>query len=202
LDLVKSKLGNADAAKFMEHRYDHEREHSIELHIPWIQHCLGPNDGGEHIPVFAALIHDPCVNSGESYDGAGLALDPFIEALTAALAEIGGKTLIISSADLSHVGPAFGDQQTLIGEDQPVVEARNKVVQHDREMLKLIMENKPDDLVASMSWQQNPTRWCSVGNIVCAMKVAKPTSVTMLNYGAAIDQQGMTMVSHAAIAMN
>ena len=202
LEAVKARLGAEGAEQALANRFDHEREHSIELHLPWIQHCLGPADESEgHVPVFAALIHDPCVNSGESYDGKGLALDPFVEALKGALDEVGGTTLIVSSADLSHVGPSFGDQQSLAGDTEEAKQARNRVAAHDQEMLKLFCQNKPDDLVASMSWQQNPTRWCSVGNMVAAARLAEPQSINLINYAAAMDQQGMTFVSHAAIAM-
>ena len=61
---------------------------------------------------------------------------------------------------------------------------------------------KAEELVASMAWQQNPTRWCSTGNIVAAMLATRPTNVTLLNYAAAMDQQGLGMVSSAAVVMN
>lgn len=201
LDLVRSKIGPELGDKLFEHRYDHEREHSIELQIAWIQHVLGKDDQGSFVPVFAALIHDPVVNSGESYDGKGVGLTPFIEALKASLKEAGGKTLVISSADLSHVGPAFGDQQPLAGEDQAAEQARNRVLGHDQEMMQYIAQAKPDELMVAMSWQQNPTRWCSVGNIVAAMKLVEPSQVQILRYMAAMDQQGMGMVSSCAAVM-
>ncbi|MEM1185963.1 MAG: AmmeMemoRadiSam system protein B [Planctomycetota bacterium] len=202
LEAVKGKLGEADAQKLLEHRYDHEREHSIELHLPWIQHCLGTDDSGAHVPVFAALVHDPCVNGGESYDGNGLGFEPFVEALKGALNDVGGKTLIVSSADLSHVGPAFGDQQSLAGDSAEAQSARDRVSSHDREMLAHVTLGNADDLVSSMAWQQNPTRWCSIGNIAATLKVVEPGEIRLLNYGAAMDQNGVTLVSHAAIAMN
>lgn len=204
LDALKEALGTDGTERLLAHRYDHEREHSIELHIPWIQHCIGAGEDGSHVPVFAALIHDPTVNSGESYDGNGLGLDAFLEALRTALDAVGGTTLVISSADLSHVGPAFGDQQPMAaeGEDEAVNSARERVTSHDREMLNLVLTNKPDDLIASMTWQQNPTRWCSVGNLVATMRLVQPETITQIGYAAAVDQRGAAMVSHAAIAMS
>jgi len=201
LEALRRELGEGDAAKLMEHRFDHENEHSIELQIPWIQHCLGEADGGEHVPVLGVLVHDPTVSDGESYDGAGLGYQPFVEAMARALERVGGTTLIVSSADLSHVGPAFGDQQPLANHDNAEAE-RQRVSQHDRDMLELVGANKPDDLIASMSWQQNPTRWCSIGNMTAAMRLARPETIRMLNYAAAADQQGTAMVTHAAVSMS
>lgn len=202
LDALKTELGEDGSARLLEHRYDHEREHSIELHIPWIQHCIGPDEGGGHVPVFAALVHDPSVNGGESYDGQGLGFDAFVGALKSALEKVGGTTLVISSADLSHVGPAFGDQKSLAGDDDEAKATREQVTGHDREMLQMLLDGKADDLVASMSWQQNPTRWCSIGNLTATMRLVEPTEVKLLGYIAAMDQQGAAMVSHAAMVMN
>lgn len=198
IGLLRASLGEP----LFKNRYDHEREHSIELQIPWIQHCLGADDNGKFPKVFAALVHDPAVNNGESYDGQGVALMPFVEAMRAALAKLGGRTLIVASADLSHVGPMFGDQvKSLAGDEQEAAAHRDKVFAHDREMVELVRQNKPDELIAAMAWQQNPTRWCSTGNLTAAMLIAQPTDVKVLNYVAAMDEQGMGMVSSIAGAM-
>jgi len=205
LQALKDAIGPDLAEKMLTNRFDHEREHSIELQVPWIQHIFGPDANGGYVPVLGVLVHDPAQNNGESYDGSGVAMAPFIDALTKVVDALPGKTLIVSSADLSHVGPAFGDQQRLIGqneeEQQAAEQFRNQVVQTDQEMLKMVVENRPDELVGAMAWRQNPTRWCSTGNIVAALSVAKPTEVRLLKYGAAIDNQGVTMVSNAALVM-
>lgn len=200
LDIIhqlRSHLGDL----VFEHRYDHEREHSIEMQVTWVQHCLGADASGKHCKIFAALVHDPSVNNGESYDGKGIALDPFVKAMREILAGLPGKTLVISSADLSHVGPAFGDPQPLAGDSPEAQAARERVFRHDQEMLELVQQRKPDELVASLAWQQNPTRWCSTGNIVAAMLIAEPSNVRILNYAAAMDQEGMGMVSSFAAVM-
>lgn len=198
---LRTRLGAENAAKLFEQRYDHEREHSIELQVPWIQHIFGKGEDGRFVPVFGALMPDPTVNEGKSYDGKGLDTDPFVVALEGAIAELPGPTLIVASADLSHVGPAFGDQQKLAGEAPEVVQFREKTVKHDREMLGLLGSGKIDELLASMSWQQNPSRWCSIGNLVATVRVAKPTRVEILNYAAAMDQEGFTFVSSTCAVM-
>ncbi len=195
--LLRKSLGD----KLFAHRFDHEREHSIELQVPWIQHILGKDDKGNYPKIFGALVHDPAANEGQSYDGKGVGLDEFVSAMKQAIAALPGKTLIISSADLSHAGPQFGDEVPLAGEDEANIEARNKVFAHDQEMLALIAANNPGELVGAMAWQQNPTRWCSTGNIVAAMRIVEPANVTILNYSAAMDADGNGMVSNVAAAM-
>lgn len=198
LAAMRKSLGD----NLFKHRYDHEREHSIELHMPWIQHVFGAGPDGKFPKVFGVLVHDPAVKNGESYDGNGVALEPFVDALKSAIASLPGRTLVVSSADLSHTGPAFGDQQTLAGDEQPAAEFRNKIFSHDREMINLVLQNKPSELVAAMAWQQNPTRWCSTGNLVATMMATQPSEIRLLNYTAAMDQQGMAMVASAAMVMN
>jgi AmmeMemoRadiSam system protein B len=141
------------------------------------------------------------VNNGESYDGEGVGLAPFVEGMRAAIESVGGRTLVVSSADLSHVGPMFGDQQPLAGEGPEVEALRNRVIGHDQEMLQHVVQAQPDNLVAAMAWQQNPTRWCSTGNIVAALKIVQPQRVELLRYMAALDQQGMGMVTSAGAVM-
>jgi len=195
-------LGDESSQRLFEHRYDHEREHSIELQIPWIQHVFGASENGAPIPLFAALIHDPSRNAGESYDEKGLGLLPFVEALRTAIADSPGRTLIIASVDLSHVGPQFGDTVKIADlEDEEAKAFREKVLQHDREMIQLVLDRKPEELVASMAWMQNPTRWCSVGALVATLKAVEPESVRLFNYAAAVDGQGAGMVSSCAMAM-
>lgn len=200
LEALKAELGDENAQKMLENRYDHENEHSIELHIPWIQHVFGADDSGNYPKVFGALVHDPTVNNGEGYDENGLGIDPFVRALRAAIAKLPGTTLVVSSADLSHVGPAFGDQQALAGDSEEAAAFRTQVATHDQEMLKMIVENRMDDLIGSMAWQQNPTRWCSIGNISAMMRTVEPSSIDLLNYAAAMDPQGTAFVSSTAIA--
>lgn len=194
---LRASLGE----KLFTHRYDHEREHSIELHIPWIQHVFGKNAAGEYPKVCGVLVHDPAVNNGQSYDGNGVAIEEFVGAMKKILGTLPGKTLVISSADLSHAGPAFGDQQPLVGDEPAPTEARNKVFQNDMQLLDMVVKNKPSELVASMAWQQNPTRWCSTGNLVATLMITEPSEVELLNYAATMDPQGMTMVSSAALVM-
>ncbi len=198
---LDEKLGKDKAELLYADRFDHEREHSIELQIPWIQHALGQGDDGSFVPVFGALVHDPARNAGESYDGQGLGIEDFVNALRDAIAEVGGKTLVVASADLSHVGPAFGDQQALSGETPEAAEARNNVAKQDQELLKMLVEGKADDLVSSLAWQQNPTRWASTGALVAAAKAAPVSRGQVLNYAASMDQQGSAMLTTAAAAL-
>jgi len=88
-----------------------------------------------------------------------------------------------------------------VGEDEKVVDARSRVFNHDRELLGLYVQGKTDEMLASMAWQQNPTRWCSLGNMLATAALTAPSKVEVFNYAAAMDQQGTTMVSSCSAAL-
>ncbi len=167
---------------------DHLPEHSIQLHIPWVQYCFGD------VPIVAALVPDP-LTPMISDDGQRTTTEHFVSALKDTLTDVGGSTLFIASSDLSHVGPQFG-------EPRPVDEQRRfDVERHDREMMAKFLEGDSADFLAAMKWNKNPTRWCSIGNMAAILELTQPQTVELIDYRQAYDENGMVMVSSAAMAL-
>ncbi|MDY7108085.1 MAG: AmmeMemoRadiSam system protein B [Planctomycetota bacterium] len=167
---------------------DHLSEHSIELQLPWIQYCFG------NVPIVAALIPDPLVPM-IAEDGQRTPLEPFVDALSETLGELGGETLLVASSDLSHVGPQFGEPRAV--DDQ----RRLDVERHDREMMSKFVAGDPEEFLAAMAWNKNPTRWCSIGNMAALLMLARPRRVELIDYRQAYDERGMALVSSAAMAL-
>ena len=181
---LEERLGEGVAIDFI----DHSAEHSIELHLPWLQYCFGD------VPVVAALIPNPLVEMIDD-DGKRTSIDEFVVELREILQEVGGTTLYVSSADLSHVGKQFG-------EPRPVDEQRQfDVERHDREMMAKYVGNDADEFVAAMKWNNNATQWCSIGNMSATLKLVQPESIELIDYRQAVDDKGIALVSSCAIAM-
>jgi AmmeMemoRadiSam system protein B len=177
-------FGSAVTADFI----DHAAEHSIELQLPWLQYCFG------NVPVVAALIPSPLHDMIED-DGERTSTQEFVETLTSILSEVGGTTLFVSSADLSHVGQQFG-------EPRPVDEQRKfDVERHDREMMSKFIENDPDEFVSAMKWNNNATQWCSIGNMSALLKLVQPTEIELIDYRQACDPKCIALVSSCAMAL-
>ena len=141
----------------------------------------------------AALLPDP-LTPMIADDGARVSHAEFMEGLAEVLEGVGGRTFFVSSADLSHVGPQFG-------EPKPVDETRRvEVERHDREHLAKFIANDSDAFVEAMDWCKNPTRWCSIGNMAAAGRLSNPQEIELVDYRQAMDEKGMAMVSVAAIA--
>jgi AmmeMemoRadiSam system protein B len=118
-----------------------------------------------------------------------------VEAVREVLDEVGGETLYVASSDLSHVGLQFG-------EPRPVDEQRRiDVERHDRDMLANFLTNDTEAFIAGFTWNRNPTRWCSVGNMSAILELVQPDSVELLDYRQAYDEKGLAMVSSASIAL-
>ncbi len=167
---------------------DHLAEHSIQLHLPWIQYFFG------NVPLVAALIPDPLTPMIE--DQQDRVTGPqLVEAVREVLDEIGGDTLYVASSDLSHVGLQFG-------EPRPVDEQRRiDVERHDRDMLANFLTSDPEAFLAGFHWNKNPTRWCSIGNMAAILELVQPDSVELIDYRQAFDEKGLALVSSAAIAL-
>lgn len=168
---------------------DHLPEHSIDLQLPWIQHCIGD------VPVLAALVPDPLRPMIEDAETERVGFEDFVVGLSELLEQLGGRTFFVASSDLSHVGPQFG-------EPRPVDEQRQTDVErHDREMMGHFLAGDPEQFIGAMQWNNNPTRWCSVGGMTALLRLAKPEVIELIDYRQARDDRGIAMVSSAAMAI-
>ena len=185
---VTEKLLDRFGEPLIIDQLDHLAEHSIQIHLPWIQYFFG------NVPVVAALIPDPLSPMIE--DNQNRITGPqLIKAVREVLDEVGGETVYVASSDLSHVGLQFG-------EPRPVDEQRRiDVERHDRDMLANFLTNDPEAFLAGFHWNKNPTRWCSIGNMAAILELVQPDSVELIDYRQAFDEKGLALVSSAAIAL-
>lgn len=185
--LIQRLRGSLGDRLFID-QLDHLPEHSIQLHLPWIQHRWG------NVPVAAALIPDP-LTPMIADDGGRASRREFVDAVVAALADEGGTTYVVASSDLSHVGPQFGEPVAV--NDQRKLE----VERHDRELMGKYLSADPKQFLDACEWTKNPTRWCSIGNMTAALEIVKPTSVELVDYRQACDPQGTAMVTSCSMAL-
>jgi AmmeMemoRadiSam system protein B len=138
---------------------DHLREHSVELQVVWLRHLLG--EGCRIVPF---LCPDPCGPTGTApRDGRGVDLRGFAEALGRLLRDDSVPTLLVASADLSHVGGYFGDTRSL---ETAYLES---VAAGDDDALRHVDAGDAEGFRTHMTATGNPTRVCSVGCIYALM---------------------------------
>jgi AmmeMemoRadiSam system protein B len=183
---VLERLRDAFGDKLFKDQIDFAGEHSVNLHLPWIQHLWGD------VPVVAALVPDPTVAMIED-DGARVSAKEFAGGLKTVLAQAGGRTVVVASADLSHVGPQFGDRSALDAA------RRREVEEADREVLREFIEG-PDRMLAHFERNGNAARWCSIGNMFVAATAVPHATREMVAYAQSAEPNGGAMVTSAALA--
>ncbi|MFM7260825.1 MAG: AmmeMemoRadiSam system protein B [bacterium] len=184
---ILGRLKASTGDRLFKDSLDHLPEHSLQLQLPWIQHLFGD------VPVVAAIVPDPNAPMIAD-DGARLNPAQFASALGEALAAEGGRTLFVASADLSHAGPAFGDQAAVDEAQRRGIEAR------DRELLRAYISGATA-MTSALKSTGNATRWSSAGALFVASTVAAPSSVELIDYRQSVDEQGMALVSAASLAL-
>ncbi len=169
---------------------DHAVEHSIELQVHFLQVLLGERPF-EIVPILCP--------SPESCDEAGVNRVQDLTKLAAALRELAAmgdrRTVFIAGADLSHVGPRFGDEVEADRAFLAMIEAV------DRSYLSALERDHGDEFLAEFGTTQNRTHVCSAGCIYVLRRVLEGTDFHLLRYHQAVDPEGLAHVTCAAAAL-
>lgn len=146
----------AQCGPLRQFELDHVHEHSVALQVVWLQYIYGA-DSCRIVPL---LCPDPCGPSGtRPYDGCGVDLREFAQALGSLCTADEQDTLLVAGADLSHVGRAFGDDRDIDDTFLSLVEER------DNAALQALVTGGPDAFVSEVTRDGNSTRICSTGCI-------------------------------------
>lgn len=183
IDSLVSRLGD----RLLKDELDFFTDATVQSQLPWMQSVLGD------VPVVAALLPNP-LNPLLSDDGARVSHAEFCSALTDLVGEWSGRTLIVCSGDLSHVGAQFGDPAPIDEQHQDAIEKR------DRELLALFIrgDRGGKELIEALR-QDNSQRWMIVGALT-AMRAACEGGLELLDYRQVTDDKRQMLVSHAVLA--
>jgi len=187
LDALAARCG----ADLTAHEFDHVREHSVELQVMILQHLWGAGN----FEIVPALCHDPCGPTGTApYDGQGVDLRQFAEALGELIRADDTPTLIVAGADLSHVGRRFGDDRELTPKFLSDVERK------DRGAVDEVVAGRGDEFVRALAARDNSTRVCSAGCIYALRTALDGAQGELLRYHQAVDEPSGTCVTCCAAA--
>jgi AmmeMemoRadiSam system protein B len=148
----------------------HRSEHSIELAAVWL-HFMRAGKPIELLPVLCGDI-DEFTSQGEDRS-AQESLHSFLAVLRQALDQ--RQAIVIAAADLSHVGPAFGDLVL----DQPDLEG---ISQYDDHLMKTIEDGDADAFLGEISRNGNRTNVCGTAPIYLTIETLAPTTATRIAY--------------------
>jgi hypothetical protein len=152
----------------------HRGEHSVELQAVFLKHILQGEKNVTILPVLCGSFHEHIANStppdGDSQVG------KFTDALKECIAESGKQVCIIASADLSHMGPRFGDRE-------PISPAHlRRMADEDMKMLRLLGEGDAEGFFRNIARDRDRRRICGFPCIYTMLKVIGPIRGELLKY--------------------
>jgi MEMO1 family protein len=178
-------------ADYLEDEFAHRGEHSIEFQAVWLRHVLPTDAPVRILPILCGSFQRWVEDGGGP--GGDAELGRFLEALGESAAEAGGRTVVIASADLAHVGPQFGDEL-------PVSQGRLREVEAaDLAMLRSVEAGDPEAFFQSVARDRDRRNICGLPPIYALLRLVGQGQGRLLRYGQWPDPDGT--VTFAALAM-
>jgi len=179
------------AGAYLEDEFAHRGEHSIELQAVFLRHVTAAEHPVRIVPILCGSMHRQIA------DRRSPAEDPEVEQFLALLRDtievVGGRTVVLASADLAHIGPRFGDPHRITtGQLREAADA-------DRQLLVAVEAGDAEKLFRLVARDGDRRRICGLAPIYLALRLVPATSGRLLRYGQWADPQGT--VTFAAVAL-
>ena len=187
-DAVDALAGAVGPETAFADELHHRSEHSIELSAVWLHYIRG-GQPCELVPIL-------CGSFGHFVRGeAEPEHDPAISALLDALRRMvaGRRVVVVASADLSHVGPAFG------GQPQGLME-RARLRAADDELIERICAGDAQGFFAAIRREGDRRNVCGLSPIYLALRMLSPIQGEQVAYERCpADKDGTSFVSVCGI---
>lgn len=170
----------------------HRGEHSIELQTVWLRHVYG--ESVKIVPLLAASV-------GEFLDGdrtpSEALQEPAYKRMATVLSEAAatGDVMLMASADLSHVGPRFGDSQDICNSFLAGVE------EADRDYLESLAQD-PLSGLESLAKHGDRHHVCGSAAIFTVGMALFGARTRLLGYHQAVTPEMEQAVTYAAMAVD
>ncbi|MDA0233010.1 MAG: AmmeMemoRadiSam system protein B [Chloroflexi bacterium] len=102
------------------------------------------------------------------------------------------RTVFVAAADLSHIGPAFGD------EDEADDETRKEIEEYDSELMSAVIRGRHEDFLEVVRRDEDDSRVCGLAPIYMTLWAAGASDGRWMGYQqCATDEKGGSFVSIA-----
>lgn len=187
VDRLLAAAGNG----YLEDEVAHRAEHSIEFQAVFLRHRTPPARPVRIVPVLCGSLHRAIEDRRSPQEAQEI--ESFVAALRETMADLGGRTVVMASADLAHVGPRFGDRRQITpGQLREVAEA-------DQEMLGLVEAGDAEAFYHAVARDGDRRRICGLPPIYTLLRLLSGAWGRLLAYSQWPDPQGT--VTFAAVAL-
>ncbi len=187
LEALETKAG----ARFFDDEFVHRGEHSIEFQGVFLRYATPSDRPVRIVPILCGSFHE--FVEARRPPGSADAAEAFLGALRETLAVLGGRTVVIASADLAHVGPQFGASRPLTPGQLREVEAA------DRRTLAAVEAGDAEMFFRDVARDGDRRHICGLPPIYAALRVLGAHRGRLLRYGQWPDPNGT--VTFAALAL-
>lgn len=175
---------------YLDDEFAHRAEHSIEFQGVFLRHMTPPGRPVRIVPILCGSYHR-FVEERRPPTPAD-AMEEFMAALRETMDAQGGRSVLVVSADLAHVGPQFGDPRPLTpGQLREVEDA-------DRQMLGFAEAGDAEGFFRAVAKDGDRRRICGLPPIYAALRLLDGHRGRLLRYGRWPDPNGT--VTFAALA--
>jgi hypothetical protein len=176
---------------YLDDEFAHRGEHSIEFQGVLIRHVTPDDRPVRIVPILCGSFHSFVQERRAPKHGDEV--ETFLAALRETLKDLGGRTVVIASADLAHVGPQFGDPRPLTPGQLREVEAA------DRHMLRSAEVGDASGFFQAVAGDGDRRHICGLPPIYAMLRVLEGHKGRLIRYAQWPDPNGT--VTFAALAL-
>lgn len=146
--------------------FSHVSEHSIELASVWLNWAVGDR-AVKMLPILCGSFGDYVREDG-SLREASPTDHPQIADAIGLLQQVAQhrRTVFVAAADLSHVGPSFGDEEAVDDE------TRKEIEKYDSELLSVIVKGQQDKFLETVRQDGDDSRICGLAPVYMTLWAA------------------------------
>lgn len=152
----------------------HRTEHTIEFQVVFLQYLVGVDSRFRIVPVlcngFHRMMEERILPTADPEYSAAL------RGLQEVLRGIAEPFCLIASADLSHLGPQFGDPRAILPGDLPGIRTE------DQTMLEPVLKGNADGFYRHILGEADRRRICGLPPIYTLLKLVGPCQGRLLHY--------------------
>ena len=173
--------------------FPHRREHSVELQVIFLQHLLAGKREFKIVPVMVGSFQMMLELGTSPADD--LLVRDYTRAVCEEIKESGKQVCIIASADLAHLGPKYGDQETYA----PIREEEIKA--DDEKMFAHLTKGDAEGFFEEVVKIKDCRKICGLTPIYMTYSIARPSRAELLKWSVAYDEQTKSAVSFCSMAI-
>lgn len=168
----------------------HWPEHSIELQLVFLQYCF-PDKPFRIVPIVVGSFQDCIDQERKPEEMPDIA--QMLAALQLAERESGARVFYISSGDLAHIGPKFGDPCAV--NDEWLIQSRER----DQQLLECLVAANRLAFFRTLLEERDQRRICGFPPTYTLLAVLEPTRGHLAHYDQYVAPNGFESVSFASL---